>query len=498
MKNNFDIVIIGAGIAGLVAGNYLIDKGRRVLIVEQGKHPGGCACSFGRQGFRFDAAVHWISQAGEGGIVRQVLSDFGLADVVRFDRLPAPPAVWQDGIKVEPAFGMDAVVGAYSKAFPDEAAAIKKFWEDVQETKGQLWRLVKSEPGKMSLFGKLSFNLTFPLKFPYIARYHKKKATDVIRERFRDERLRRALESHGIFPDISFVHYSWFNMVTLDGDAFYPKGGIQAVPDALARRLTEKGGEIRYRTKAEKIIIENKKAAGVMTADGEEIKAARVISAGDAKNTFLKMVGRERLTKEFAELVDSWKASESFFYVYLGVDMDLKAMGFDGSPIWYFPREMKRAEFPMLGGEAVGIGMPSVLDPSLAPEGKGVVILGITASCTHMAQCPVMKKGEAGKEAYRAVKERIGEYLIDMAGEAIPGLRDKIEVKVVASPHTFERYTMNYLGASSGWSMAADAQHKLPIRTPVPGLYLTGHWTMNPGGVPAAFVSGKMAAEEIK
>lgn len=493
----YDVIVIGAGVAGLVAGNYLIDKGRRVLIVEQGKHPGGCACSFGRQGFRFDAAVHWISQAGEGGIVKQVLSDFGLANAVKFDRLPAPPAVWLDGVKVEPGFGMDAVVGAYSNAFPAEAAAIRKFWEDVQEAKGQLWRLVKSEPGKMTIFGKLAFNLTFPLKFKSIARYHKKKASEVIRERFRDERLRRALESHGIFPDISFVHYSWFNMVTLDGDAFYPEGGIQAVPDALARRFTEKGGEIRYRTKAEKIIIENKKAAGVVMMNGEEVRAARVISAGDAKNTFLNMVGRENLPKGFAESVDSWKASESFFYVYLGVDLDLKAMGFDGRPVWYFPREMKKTEFPMLGGEAVGIGMPSALDPSLAPEGKGVVILGMVASCTHMAQCPVMKKGEAGKEAYKAVKERIGEYLIDVAGEAIPGLRDRIEVKVVASPHTFERYTMNCLGASSGWSMAADAQHKLPIRTPIPGLYLAGHWTMNPGGVPAAFVSGKMVVEEV-
>ncbi len=94
MSDKYDVIIIGAGIAGLVAGNYLIDKGKRVLIVERNHYPGGCACSFTRQGYRFDAAVHWISQAGEGGIVRQILTEFGLADKVKFDRLPGPPEVW--------------------------------------------------------------------------------------------------------------------------------------------------------------------------------------------------------------------------------------------------------------------------------------------------------------------------------------------------------------------------------------------------------------------
>ncbi|HLB25966.1 MAG TPA: FAD-dependent oxidoreductase, partial [Nitrospirota bacterium] len=228
--------------------------------------------------------------------------------------------------------------------------------------------------------------------------------------------------------------------------------------------------------------------------------ARTIISASDAKNTLLNMFdgGAERLPADYLKSVREWKTSESFFYVYLGVDMDLRAAGFDGSPVWYFPREIDRKSFPMLGGDAFGIGMPSLLERSLAPEGKGVVVLGMLASCTFMEGCPVRHQGGEGREAYKAVKQKIGEYLIDLAGEAIPGLRERIELKVFASPHTFERYTMNYLGASSGWSMAADQQHKLPVKTPIPGLYLAGHWTMNPGGVPAAFVSGRLVSQEVR
>src|SRR5512135_2247365 len=97
----YDAVIIGAGVAGLVAGNYLLDSGKRVLIVEQIKYPGGCACTFGKQGYKFDGAVHWISQAGEGGIVKSILREFGLDGEVSFERLPAPPRIWFHDRKIE-------------------------------------------------------------------------------------------------------------------------------------------------------------------------------------------------------------------------------------------------------------------------------------------------------------------------------------------------------------------------------------------------------------
>ena len=493
----YDVIIIGAGISGLVAGNFLVDKGKRLLIVEKNKYPGGCACSFARDGYTFDAAVRWISQAGEGGIVRDILSGFGLQEKVRFTRLPHPPSIWTPGKRITPSYGKEGLVAAFAAAFPGEADSVKRFWDEVDGTREELYRLVQVQPRRKGAFEMLKFNVTFPLKFRRMAKYHNRTAQEVMAGFFKDPDLIRFLSALGVFPGISFVHYCWFNMVGLMGDAFYPEGGIQAVPDALAERFIEKGGEIRYRTLAEKIVFDGSVATGVRLNGGEEIGADAVVSASDAKNTLIHMVGEERLTDGLKHAARDWKTSESFFYVYLGVDMDLREAGFDGSPIWYFPKEIDRNAFPMLGGDALCIGMPSVMEPALAPPGKGVVIIGMIASCTFMEGCPVRQRGEGVKEAYNAVKERIGEYLIDLAEEAMPGLRDKVALKIFASPHTFERYTMNYLGASTGWSMAAEHQHKLPVRTPIPGLFMAGHWTMNPGGVPAAFVSGKLAAAEV-
>ena len=314
----YDVVIIGAGIAGLVTGNYLVDSGKRVLIVEQIKYPGGCACTFGKQGYKFDGAVHWISQAGEGGIVRAILGDFGLDADVRFDRLPAPPQVWLPDKKIKPSFGKESLVKSLSGAFPDESKNLDIFWNETEATLKQLWRLVKRRPSKTALAEKLLFNLSFPLKFGKIAKYHKKKASEVIARYLSGKSLRLVLETMGIFQDISFVHYAWFNSVSLEGDAYYPAGGIRAVPDALANRFISRGGEIRYRCRAEKINFKDKKISGIV-ADGEEISAGTVVSASDATKTFLSLVGEEKLPSEFVSGLKEWKVSEPFFYVYLGL-----------------------------------------------------------------------------------------------------------------------------------------------------------------------------------
>src|SRR5512143_972267 len=191
----YDVVIIGAGISGLVAGNFLVDKGKRVLIVEKNKYPGGCACSFKRNGYSFDAAVRWISQAGEGGIVREILDGFGLADKVKFARLPHPPSIWTPGKKITPAFGKDGLVSAFASAFPAEAGSIRKFWDEVDGTRDELYRLVQVQPRRKTAFDMLKFNLTFSLKFRRMARYHKMTVEEVMSNFFRNPELPRLLSA---------------------------------------------------------------------------------------------------------------------------------------------------------------------------------------------------------------------------------------------------------------------------------------------------------------
>lgn len=79
--DNYDVVVIGAGNGGLSAAAYMAQHGKRVLVLEQHNAPGGCATSFVRGRFEFEATLHEMCQMGEGenaGAVRKLLDSYGL------------------------------------------------------------------------------------------------------------------------------------------------------------------------------------------------------------------------------------------------------------------------------------------------------------------------------------------------------------------------------------------------------------------------------------
>jgi prolycopene isomerase len=80
-------------------------------------------------------------------------------------------------------------------------------------------------------------------------------------------------------------------------------------------------------------------------------------------------------------------------------------------------------------------------------------------------------------------RERWTELMLDELERVLPGVRDRRTFTEVATPLTFERYTLNQRGAIYGWDhiLSQCTPKRLPQLTPVPGLYLAGHWT-DPGG----------------
>ena len=103
-------------------------------------------------------------------------------------------------------------------------------------------------------------------------------------------------------------------------------------------------------------------------------------------------------------------------------------------------------------------------------------------------------------EEYRKLKEQVADQLIASAEKVIPELSEHIVYKDVATPLTYEQYTLNYQGSIMGWLSTPENMAwicKWGQRTPIENLYQAGHWTFPGGGIPTVIFSGKTATELI-
>jgi phytoene dehydrogenase-like protein len=386
--------------------------------------------------------------------------------------------------------------------FPAEREGIDRFFALQRRIAGEMVRLLEADPGAQVGMARLYFHAAFPLRFPTIAKYHRRQGAEVVDHLIRDLDLRRILKIAAIFPRVSMVILAWFWNTITGADCYYPKGGIQRISDALAENFGALRGEILYNRKAVRILTQNGVARGVRLSDGREIYGKAIISNADARQTFLELLEEDGrpgdsnlkrgpgIPRRYLDHLRKWRLSESFFYVYLGVDMNLRRGEDSAFPIvWYFPEKRDNDSLP----DYIGIGMPSLTDEGVAPSGKHTVVIGAFAD--RMSERWFAKQGRFEEEEYQGWKKEVASSLINIAGDVFPDLESHILVREAASPLTFHRYTLNSMGASSGWSMDAEEQNKLSQRTPIRNLLLAGHWTFNPGGLPAAFISGRRAAE---
>jgi phytoene desaturase len=469
----YDVVVIGAGIGGLTCAAYLAKKGKRVKVFEQHHTPGGCCTSFSRKGFKFDAGVLHLTGGKESGAFQRVLSALEIENEFKFKE--------QFQRFIFPGLALDS-----SRDVADFPRKLKKLFP--QESKGitNLFDIIKSIYSDIKKLPNLS---------PLLAKYKERSFQELVDEHIKDTKLKALVNAnwHLWYPpwNYSAIDYAALLITEQTRGYFYPLGGIQTVPDTLVRTLKSYGGEIEYRTFVDRIILEKGKAAGIETRKGKQVRAAQVVSNIAARATLLNLVGEENLPQDFVKTLNRLEISLSSFYVYLGVDIDPRTTGVDApETIVYETYDNTQEWNRLLKGELAipcfGIAIPTLVDPSVAPPGKHVVII--------MTMAPYNLAGKSWREE----KERFARKLIARAEKLIPGLSQHIVVQDAATPLTYERYTLNTMGAAMGWAFSPQMfMKRLEQKTPIPNLYLAGHWTMPGGGVPAVALSGLRAARMI-
>lgn len=462
---DYDVIIIGAGISGLVCGCYLAKAGLKTLIVEKNAKPGGYCTSFVSKGFHFDACAHTLSSLRKGGLLDRFLKELEIRDRLEFNRYNPSDVIVTPDFKINIFHEVDKTIEEFQKYFPRDKNRIEKFF-----------RYIDLSDSFLNVRNK-----TFD---------------ELLNSYFEDERLKYILSFLGsVLVGIASSRLSalvaclLYKEFIFDG-GYYPVGGMQALPDCLLKRFNEFGGDIILNKMVKKIKVENNKAKGIILNDSKYISSKYTVSACDARQTFIKLVGQNKLNPEVRNNIMTTDFSSSAFIVYLGVNKNLKNIPELKSNIFLFSGYKNcytNCYTDILNWNKISFRAPSVWEKTLNKNGKESLCLSIEAKYR--------------KEDYWSEQRRrdIADRLISLFERYVSVLSKYIELRITATPHTLYKWTGNHHGAGFGWS-STPGQFGNPDfsqKTSIENLYLTGHWSNQSSGIGLVANCGRDAAVMI-
>jgi len=493
-----DVIVIGAGLNGLVAANYLAKAGKSVLVLERRAIVGGQAATETlSDGFMVD-----VLHAG-GQLRPDIVTDLDLAR----HGLPAATSdalisLLPDGRQLRLAAEQDAQtqasISAISRkdaerwpdfvAFMNEAAG---FLDAAYRTPmPRLPHVSLSEGLPLARLG-LKLRSLGPRDMFRIIRMLPMSALELTEEWFESDVMRAAIGAVAIHGSTlgpmsagsgyTLIH-NWLNR----GGPGHKRvvGGVGRIADALVAALKARGGEVRTSADVKTILQDDHRVRGVQLAGGEEVMAPIVVSGADPRHTLLDLVGAPELPPEFVWRTQSIKMRASVAKVHLLTD------GNHGLPqgtcvvapsVLYVERAYDAAKY----------GQVSTA-PYLELTANGSVV------SIHFQFAPYkLRESEWGQE--RALLERIA---VETAAEALPQLKASIRELKSLTPLDLEMtYGLTEGDLNHGQLLLDQMFFMRPMpgwsthRTPIDGLYLCGNGVHGGGGISGA--SGRNAAAAV-
>lgn len=489
------IIIIGGGLAGLAAGCYGQMNGYRTQLFEMHNLPGGLCTAWERKNYIFDGCIHYLFGSGAGQPFHKLWEELGAVQNRRMVNHEELTRVQDSAGHTLIAYCDPERLRTQMRTLaPEDGERIDSFCAGVEKLTRFDMSLMQQKPRELmsakdwANVGKAMMPFLGPM-----ARWSLLSARDFAKH-FKNPLLQKMVPHMFAWPDVPlFVGMTLLASMYV-GNAGFPVGASLAFARAIAHRYLELGGEIHYKAPVEKILTAEthgagRRATGVRLYDDSVHYADYVISAADGRSTIFDMLGDEFVTKQVKQRFDGHLPLHSQFQVSLGVDQD-----FSNEPHWV--TYLLDQPLTIADEDRFEIGVKHYcFDPSLAPPGKSVLIAMVTSHYGYWQRI-------YGKRFYDTEQTQVSEIVIDFLETLYPGLRRKIEVVDEATPLSYERYTGNWQGSSTGWLLTPKTMPMMinGMKKTLPGLrnfYMAGQWVEPGGGVPMVAMSGRNVIQLI-
>ena len=459
VKDRYDVVVIGSGLAGLTGANVLAKQGRSVLLLEHHYQLGGMATWFKRKGGHiFDISLHGFPvgmiKSCRKYWTREIADSIVPLTGVRFEN---------PQFSLRTSFTRDDFTRILIEEFGVKPETVQEFfdfarsmnfYDDQSMTTRELFE--KFFPGRSDIVRLLMEPITYANG--------------------------STLEDPAITYGIVFSNFMSKGVYTF-------RGGTDLLITKMRAELEKNGVDIRIRSQVEKIEVsetpDGKRVTGVVV-NGRRVGCDVILSNSNVKSTILNLVGEEHLPADYVQEVKDVRLNNSSAQVYIG----LKAgESFDDVGDLLFHSEHSGFDIDSMLSKEVSSRTFSFYYPQTRPgSDRWLVVSSTNANYADWADLP--------EDQYEADKKHLAETTLDCLEKYVPDIRAKLDWVEVSTPRTFQRYTQHLAGASFGTKFEGlKVSQELPEK--LPGLYHAGSVGIIMSGWLGAVNYGVIVSNEV-
>jgi phytoene desaturase len=487
--SNKKVIVIGSGFGGLATAIRLQTRGFEVELFEARNKLGGRAYLYEQDGFKFDGGPTVIT------------APFMLSEL--FSGAGKNPDDYMNLVPVDPFYRIEFHDGRWFEYGRDEERTEKLVSAFAPGDLDGYRRLVQHakavfEKGFVELSDKPFLKFSDMLRVaPDLIRLQSYKTVYQFAAGYiKDPMLRRVFSFHPLLvggnPFQTTSIYALIHYLERQWGVHYAIGGTGAIIAALGKLFGELGGRTHLSRPIAKLLVENRTAKGVVTADGEGFRADAVVSNADVANTYLKMVEAKDRPKYTAGRLKRMRYSMSLFVIYFGTRKQYPGVKHHTIILGERYKELLNDIFnkKLLSGDfSLYLHRPTATDATMAPEG---------CDCFYvLAPVPNQLSGIDWRQRAQPFRDAVMQFL---DAHYLPGLLDNLVTERLLTPLDFETTLNTYLG--TGFSFEPIFRQSAWFRPhneseDIRNLFFVGAGTHPGAGVPGVLSSAKIAEKLI-
>ena len=478
------VVVVGAGLAGLSAALRLAGAGRKVTVIERESVPGGRNGLLNKDGYAFDTGPSVLTMPSLINDAFQCVGE-DMKDWLELTPLsPLYRAFYADGTQIDVHANTQEMEEEIRKTVSaEEALGYRKYVEFVT-------KLYKYE---MNDFIDRNIDSPLNLLTPNLARLIAlggfRRLAPKVNQFMKDPRLQKVYSFQamyaGVSPQQALAIYAVIAYMDSVNGVFFPKGGMHAVPRALAAAAEKHGVEFKYNTTVTSLDIQNSRVKAVLTDTGERIECDVVVMNPDLPVVWRDLLGKTPLSIKrlnYSPSCVTLLVGSSKKYDHVAHHNIHFGQSWDG----VFDELINKKQ--LMSDPSVLVTIPTHDDPSLAPAGK--------ESYYILYPTPNLDADINWKTEAAPYRDRM---IATLEERGYTDFGQSIETEVMTTPLDWQERGMERGApfASAHTFFQTGPFRPRNIAAGFENVVFAGSGTQPGVGVPMVLISGRLAAERI-